>query len=58
MRKYTEEQMARANSIDLVTFLSAKGEYFTKSGKEYRWNKHDSVTIYKNEWPGQRWWTG
>lgn len=50
MRKYTDEQMVRANSTDLVTFLSAKGERFTKSGKEYRWTEHDSVTIYKNEW--------
>lgn len=50
MRKYTDEQVARANTVDLVAFLSAKGEKFTKAGKEYRWDEHDSVTIYKNEW--------
>lgn len=50
MRKYTDEQVARANSIDLATFLSSKGERLIKAGKEYRWAKHDSVTIYKNEW--------
>ena len=50
MRKYTDDQVARANSVDLAAFLSAKGEKFIKAGKEYRWSKHDSVTIHKNEW--------
>lgn len=50
MKKYTDEQVARANTVDLVAFLSAKGERFTKAGKEYRWNEHDSVTINKSEW--------
>lgn len=50
MRKYTDEQVTRANAVDLVAFLSVKGERFTRAGKEYRWNEHDSVTINKNEW--------
>ncbi len=43
--QYTEEQIIRANQTDLVSFLNAQGEQLMKSGKEYRWKKHDSVTV-------------
>ena len=48
--QYTEEQIIRANQTDLVSFLSAQGEQLGKSGKEYRWKKHDSVTVSGNRW--------
>ena len=48
--QYTEEQIIRANQTDLVSFLSAQGEQLGKSGKEYRWKKHDSVTVCGNRW--------
>lgn len=48
--QYTEEQIARANQTNLVSFLNAQGEQLMKSGKEYRWKKHDSVTISGNRW--------
>ena len=48
--QYTEEQIARANQTDLVSFLNARGEQLVKSGKEYRWKKHDSVTVSGNRW--------
>lgn len=48
--QYTEEQIARANQTDLVYFLNAQGEQLVKSGREYRWKKHDSVTISGNRW--------
>ena len=41
--QYTEEQIARANQTDLVSFLNEQGEQLVKSGREYRWKKHDSV---------------
>ena len=50
MPRYTEEQIARANETDLVSFLRARGEKLKKSGKEYRWMKHDSLTVDHNEW--------
>lgn len=50
MEKYTEDQIARANEVDLVRFLSARGERFKKAGREYRWEKYDSVTICENKW--------
>ena len=46
----TEEQIARANQTDLVSFLNEQGEQLVKSGREYRWKKHDSVTISGNRW--------
>ncbi len=48
--QYTEEQIAKANLTDLVSFLNARGEQLVKSGKEYRWKKHDSVTVSGNRW--------
>ena len=48
--QYTEEQIIRANQTDLVSFLNAQGEQLMKSGKEYRWKKHDSVTVSGNRW--------
>ena len=48
--QYTEEQIIRANQTDLVSFLNAQGEQLVKSGREYRWKKHDSVTISGNRW--------
>lgn len=50
MEKYTEDQITRANEVNLVRFLSARGERFKKAGREYRWEKHDSVTICENKW--------
>ena len=48
--QYTEEQIARANQTDLVSFLNEQGEQLVKSGREYRWKKHDSVTVSGNRW--------
>lgn len=31
--QYTEEQIARANQTDLVSFLNAQGEQLVKSGR-------------------------
>ena len=42
--QYTEEQITRANQTNLVSFLNAQGEQLVKSGREYRWKKHDSVS--------------
>ena len=45
--QYTEEQIARANQTDLVSFLNAQGEQLVKSGREYRRKKHDRNDIRK-----------
>ena len=47
---YTQEQIDRANQVDLKEFLCSHGEQVTKSGSEYRWKRHDSLTIKGNKW--------
>lgn len=47
---FTEEQKQRANSVDLVDFLQRQGEQLLRSGHEWRWERHDSVTIRGSEW--------
>ena len=47
---YTQEQIDRANQFDLEQFLRSHGEQVTKSGNEYRWKRHDSLTIKANKW--------
>ncbi len=50
MEEYTREQIQRADDTDLYVFLSGRGEQFKRCGKEYRWLRHESVMINKNEW--------
>lgn len=47
---FTDEQKQRANSTDLVDFLQRQGEQLTRSGREWRWKRHDSVTVRGNQW--------
>ncbi len=47
---FTEEQKQHANAVDLVDFLRRQGEELVHSGHEWRWKRHDSVTIHGNEW--------
>lgn len=47
---FTDEEKQRANSVDLVDFLERQGEQLTRSGPEWRWKRHDSVTIRGSEW--------
>jgi len=47
---FTDEQKQRANSVDLVDFLQRQGEQLVRSGREWRWKRHDSVTVRGNQW--------
>ena len=47
---FTDEQKRRANTVDLVDFLQRQGEQLTRSGREWRWQRHDSVTVRGNQW--------
>lgn len=47
---YTQEQIDRANQVDLKEFLCSHGEQVIKSGNEYRWKRRDSLTIQGNKW--------
>ncbi|MCI6997825.1 MAG: AAA family ATPase [Eubacterium sp.] len=47
---YAQEQIDRANQVNLEQFLRSQGEELVKSGREYRWKGHDSLTVKGNKW--------
>ena len=47
---YTQAQIDKANAVDLEKFLRAQDETLVRSGKEYRWKAHDSLTVCENKW--------
>ena len=47
---YTQAQIDRANAVSLEDFLHTQGETLIKSGREYRWKEHDSLTVRGNKW--------
>ena len=47
---HTQAQIDKANAVDLEKFLRAQGETLVRSGKEYRWKAHDSLTVCGNKW--------
>ena len=48
--QYTQAQIDRANAVNLEDFLRTQGETLIKSGREYRWKEHDSLTVRGNKW--------
>lgn len=51
--KITDEQIDRANTVNLPQFLMANGFDLKKVGREYVWKEHDSLRIKDNS-PGER----
>lgn len=49
-KRFTEEQLNRANNIDLADMLRTQGEKLKKEGRVHRWMRYDSTTIYGNKW--------
>lgn len=47
---YSQDQIDRAKRTNLEVFLRGQGEELVRSGREYRWKKHDSLTIRENKW--------
>lgn len=50
MALYTQEQIERANNIDIGKMLIMQGEKLKKKGKVWNWLRHDSTMIYENKW--------
>ena len=48
--KYTEEQVRKANLVDLEVLLEQQGERLIRSGKEMRMERNHSVTVRGNRW--------
>ena len=49
MPHYTQDQIAAANSTDLVIFLAERGEKLKRCGTQYLWERHQ-VWIRGNQW--------
>ncbi len=47
---YTQDQIDRANAVNLEDFLRSQGETLIRSGREFRWKAHDSLTVRENKW--------
>lgn len=47
---FSQEQIDRANQADLASFLQSQGEQLERAGNEYRWKRHDSLTVRGNKW--------
>ena len=47
---YTQAQIDQANQVDLAEFLRSHGEELIRSCSEYRWKRHDSLTIKGSKW--------
>lgn len=49
-KRFTEEQLERANNIDLEEMLRSQGEILKRQGKVCYWQRYDSTAIYGNKW--------
>ena len=53
---FSEDDLYRANNIDLVTYLGGRGERVKRVGSTYQYiytdggGTHDSVTIHGGKW--------
>lgn len=50
-KKFSQEEIERAGSIDLVALLSSQGETLKREGKSYAWlDNGQKVSIWGNRW--------
>ena len=49
-KRFTDKQLLRANNIDIADMLQKQGEKLNKVGRDYRWERYDSVLIKGNKW--------
>jgi hypothetical protein len=47
---FTEEQKERANAVHIADILQREHEEIERSGNEWRWKRHNSVTFRGNSW--------
>ncbi|MEG2908598.1 MAG: DUF3991 domain-containing protein [Erysipelotrichaceae bacterium] len=49
-KKYTRDDYELVNQVNIADYLRDSGENITKKGKDYRWDKHSSLTMRDNRW--------
>lgn len=47
---FTDEQKERANAVPILDILRRENEEVERSGNEWRWKRHKSVTFRGNSW--------
>lgn len=47
---FTEEQKERANAVPIADILRREREEVIRSGNEWRWKRHQSVTFRGSSW--------
>lgn len=47
---FTDEQKERANAVPIADILQKENEEVERSGNEWRWKRHKSVTFRGNSW--------
>ena len=50
---FTVDQITQANKTDLVQFLMMQGEQLKKTGHDWRWVRHNEITVRENRWYNQ-----
>ncbi len=48
--RYTDEQKEAANSVRISEILDREGEKYRKWGRQFQWQKHDSVIFSGSRW--------
>ena len=50
MKRYSEDQIKQANSIDLVSYLRSQGYELIPEGRQFKLAEHDSLYVRGNQW--------
>ena len=50
MKRFTEEELERANSVDLLAYVQGRGYAVKRMGSQYCLAEHDSLVIRDNKW--------
>ena len=50
MKRYTQEQIDAADSIDLVAYAQSRGYELEREGNQHRMKEHDSLYLKDNHW--------
>ena len=50
MKRYSQEQIDAADSIDLVAYAQSRGYELEREGNQYRMKEHDSLYMKGNRW--------
>ncbi len=48
--RYTDEQKEAADSVRILEILDAEGEKYKKWGRQFQWQRHDSVIFVGSKW--------